>query len=306
MLLHALRVPRRRGNRDPEVSAVEAPRPRMRRPARGLAQALSGWNMEQPPSIAERMDLARALEILGTEKFLTTEGPAASVVGTEEADRKRNAFSVRSALRDSSQIEAIRMSYARLGPGKVGPEQSGQFPVAASMWLETPRTVLAFCGLCRRKPPLDGDWDQNVRDLSTLWASIRKAYRVRGPRGSTHRRRVRLESYAVSRQGAVGLMQLMPRTAARLGRNPFRWTKNIRGGRAYLAWPERWFERGYQVVQPAYYVGENRSWREGWNILSRCAGVCERGARRVPDPAKDERRDECEERSEPRGGSEHP
>jgi MoxR-like ATPase len=36
----------------------------------GLAHALRGWNMEKPPSIAEMLDLGRALEILGTKEIL--------------------------------------------------------------------------------------------------------------------------------------------------------------------------------------------------------------------------------------------
>lgn len=36
----------------------------------GLAHALRGWNMEKPPSIAEMLDLARALEILGMKEIL--------------------------------------------------------------------------------------------------------------------------------------------------------------------------------------------------------------------------------------------
>jgi len=36
----------------------------------GLAHALRGWNMEKPPSIAERLDLSRALEILETKEIL--------------------------------------------------------------------------------------------------------------------------------------------------------------------------------------------------------------------------------------------
>jgi MoxR-like ATPase len=36
----------------------------------GLAHALRGWNMEKPPSIAEMMDLARALEILGVLEIM--------------------------------------------------------------------------------------------------------------------------------------------------------------------------------------------------------------------------------------------
>jgi MoxR-like ATPase len=36
----------------------------------GLAHALRGWNMEKPPSIAEILVLAQALEILGTKEIL--------------------------------------------------------------------------------------------------------------------------------------------------------------------------------------------------------------------------------------------
>jgi MoxR-like ATPase len=36
----------------------------------GLAHALRGWNMEKPPSIAEMLDLGRALEILGAKEIL--------------------------------------------------------------------------------------------------------------------------------------------------------------------------------------------------------------------------------------------
>ena len=39
------------------------------RPVAGLAHALRGWNMEKPPSIAEMLDLAEALEILGTDEI---------------------------------------------------------------------------------------------------------------------------------------------------------------------------------------------------------------------------------------------
>jgi len=38
---------------------------RVRGQVAGLACALRAWNMEKPPSIAEILDLARALEILG-------------------------------------------------------------------------------------------------------------------------------------------------------------------------------------------------------------------------------------------------
>lgn len=64
--------------------------------------------------------------------------------------------------------------------------------------------------------------------------------------------------YAVSEKGAVGLMQLMPRTAARFGvRNRFLVDENIRGGVAYLAWLNQEFGGDLRLVAAAYYVGES-------------------------------------------------
>jgi len=63
--------------------------------------------------------------------------------------------------------------------------------------------------------------------------------------------------YAVSDMGAVGLMQLMPRTAARFGvRNRFRIDENIQGGVAYLAWLKRRFHADFRLVTAAYHAGE--------------------------------------------------
>lgn len=100
----------------------------------------------------------------------------------------------------------------------------------------------------------------NVRALSTLWAEYyAKAYRVPVDLVDAI---IDEESgwnpYAVSKKGAVGLMQLMPRTAARFGvRNRFRLDENIRGGVAYLAWLNHEFQGDLRLVTAAYYVGEN-------------------------------------------------
>ena len=65
--------------------------------------------------------------------------------------------------------------------------------------------------------------------------------------------------YAVSDKGAVGLMQLMPETAYRLGvRNRFMIEENIRGGVAYLAWLMRLFHGDLRLVVAGYYAGERR------------------------------------------------
>ncbi|HZQ21193.1 MAG TPA: lytic transglycosylase domain-containing protein [Terriglobales bacterium] len=63
--------------------------------------------------------------------------------------------------------------------------------------------------------------------------------------------------YAISSKGAVGMMQLMPETAARFGvRNRYRLDENIRGGVAYLAWLIRLFKGDFRLAIAAYYVGE--------------------------------------------------
>ena len=79
----------------------------------------------------------------------------------------------------------------------------------------------------------------NLRGLSTRWAEYyARVYRVPVDLVDAI---IDEESgwnpYAVSKKGAVGLMQLMPQTAVRFGvRNRFRLDENIRGGVAYLAW----------------------------------------------------------------------
>ncbi len=56
----------------------------------GLAHALRGWNMEKPPSIAEMLDLAQALEILGVEEISHEQRDLLlPLLAKTEADRKR-------------------------------------------------------------------------------------------------------------------------------------------------------------------------------------------------------------------------
>jgi len=62
---------------------------------------------------------------------------------------------------------------------------------------------------------------------------------------------------AVSPKGAVGLMQLMPVTARRLGvGNRCNIDQNISGGVHYLAWLIQQFHNDFRLVAAAYYAGE--------------------------------------------------
>jgi soluble lytic murein transglycosylase-like protein len=61
----------------------------------------------------------------------------------------------------------------------------------------------------------------------------------------------------VSSKGAVGLMQLMPMTAARLGvRNRCDIAQNVSGGVRYLAWLIRKFHGDLRLATAAFYAGE--------------------------------------------------
>src|SRR5579864_4047491 len=61
----------------------------------------------------------------------------------------------------------------------------------------------------------------------------------------------------VSRKGAMGLMQLMPSTAAQLNVvNRCDLNQNVSGGVRYLAWLKARFHGDLRLVAAAYYVGE--------------------------------------------------
>lgn len=94
---------------------------RLRGQLAGLAHALRGWNMEKPPSIAEMLDLAQALEILGTEEISHEQRDLLlPLLAKTEADRKR--LLLRSGFEglvaDSKRYRDELTP--RVGPGKVG------------------------------------------------------------------------------------------------------------------------------------------------------------------------------------------
>ena len=72
------------------------------------------------------------------------------------------------------------------------------------------------------------------------------------------------EPCVISSKGAVGLMQLMPATAGRLGvTDRCNLGQNISGGVLYLAWLMRRFHSDLRLVAAAYYVGEDTIGRRG-------------------------------------------
>ena len=75
------------------------------------------------------------------------------------------------------------------------------------------------------------------------------------------------DSKAVSRKGAQGLMQLMPKTAQRFGvRNALDPLENVRGGALYLKWLLDYFDGNLKLALAGYNAGENEVVRAGYKI----------------------------------------
>ena len=74
-------------------------------------------------------------------------------------------------------------------------------------------------------------------------------------------------SNAVSRKGAVGLMQLMPKTAKRYGvADPFDSVQNLHGGAKYLRDLLKTFNNDISLVLAAYNAGESAVVKHGNRI----------------------------------------
>ena len=74
-------------------------------------------------------------------------------------------------------------------------------------------------------------------------------------------------SRAVSKRGAVGLMQLMPATASRFGvSNPFDARQNVHAGARYLKFLIERFGHDVRLALAAYNAGEDAVERNGGQI----------------------------------------
>jgi soluble lytic murein transglycosylase-like protein len=74
-------------------------------------------------------------------------------------------------------------------------------------------------------------------------------------------------SHALSKRGAVGLMQLMPATASRFGvSNPYDPKQNIRAGAEYLKFLMNRFGQNVRLALAAYNAGEEAVDRNGGQI----------------------------------------
>jgi MoxR-like ATPase len=114
-----LRVEHPSAEREAEIVALRTPdsSPEFHAGMAGLAKALRGWSLEKPPSVSEILDLAQALNVLGSQR-VTPEmrDTLLPLLAKTEADRKklllRDGFA--SLIYDAQQYtaEALRRSVA--------------------------------------------------------------------------------------------------------------------------------------------------------------------------------------------------
>ena len=121
------------------------------------------------------------------------------------------------------------------------------------------KLVRTWKGWVEQKKPKNFNWVGHQRRYDTTIRNIAKIYKL--PHELLHAV-ITVESWynpdAVSRAGAMGLMQLMPETAKRYGVNNRRDAKeNIDGGSRYLRDLLRMFNNNIKLALAAYNAGEN-------------------------------------------------
>ncbi len=131
------------------------------------------------------------------------------------------------------------------------------------------RLVRTWKGWTERRAGIDyRALEQNRQRFSPLIADAARRYRL--PESLLHaviRAESAYDPAAVSHAGAVGLMQLMPATAQRMGvgnrRDP---VANVLGGSRYLAELLAMFDNNLVLALAAYNAGENAVIRHGYKI----------------------------------------
>jgi soluble lytic murein transglycosylase-like protein len=117
--------------------------------------------------------------------------------------------------------------------------------------------ALSFCAPCRAQRE-DSEADYYVNAYADHYQIPRALMYAIIPQESGWNPR------AVSSKGALGLMQLMPKTARRYGvRNPFSKADNIGGGARYIHHLLELFDGDMRLAVAAYYTGEYRIDRRG-------------------------------------------
>ncbi len=130
------------------------------------------------------------------------------------------------------------------------------------------QTIKVSCYACKLNSQIN--WHKSKLYLTKYASYINKAAIMNDIDPAFVRAIIHAESHfdvnAISKQGAQGLMQLMPRTAKALGvNNPFIAQQNINGGVKHLALLLKKYKGNSQLASAAYNAGES--------TINRYAGI---------------------------------
>ncbi len=119
--------------------------------------------------------------------------------------------------------------------------------------------VRVNCYACQLNSPIS--WHKTTLYLTQYSNDINRAAALYKVEPAFIRAIIHAESHfdvkAISKQGAQGLMQLMPKTAQMLGvKNPFIAKQNINGGVKHLAYLLNTYQGNNSLVAAAYNAGE--------------------------------------------------
>lgn len=181
-------------------------------------------------------------------------------------------------LGDSSAMYALGWMYANgRGIDRNDAFASALFSMAAERGDEQARNMLRYTGaeLAQRPPCLDtppamfadSEWNieqrmralsKEKREIAQLVVELAGHYQISpGFALAIAVTESALNPGAVSPKNAMGVMQLIPDTAARFNvRNVFDPRENIKGGLAYLRWLLAYFEGDVVLAAAAYNAGE--------------------------------------------------
>jgi len=148
--------------------------------------------------------------------------------------------------------------YARKMLAFVGPSGS---TVELPECMRDPPTIVTWEMLNPPPPPIEDDFVAATPDQMRAAVLVRKLapeYRVSPMLAlAIIRAESNFDPNARSPKNALGLMQLIPETAARFNvKKPFDPVQNVRGGLAYLRWLLAYFQGNVPLVAAAYNAGE--------------------------------------------------
>lgn len=243
-----LRVQHPTAEREAEIVALRTPEASRAFHAEmaGLAKALRGWSLEKPPSVSEILDLAQALQLLGAEQVTPQmRDILLPLLAKTEADRRK-------LLLPDGFASLIYDAQHYAGEALGGGGGMKRFLAVLLMLLATGSLAQS------QQTSTRAEAEYYVSAYADHYGVPVRLVR------SIVQQESDWKPCAVSSKGAVGLMQLMPETALRLGvRNRCDIRQNISGGVCYLAWLLAKFRGDERLAVAAYYAGEETIGKRG-------------------------------------------